>query len=217
MTLLLLFHKSEKITRSDLLMDKFIEQIVVKRAEGADFLKMAAFFSGGIIVCIFLWYVAAMLHFIPILPLVIIFASFGVIWLSWQLIQTTFIEYEYIIVNNELDIDKIIAKKNRKRLITIKLDKVTEWGAYTEGKNIEAEVTVKSHDCRYKNLWYLIAQHDKHGKTAVYFSPNRAVLELMNTVVPYSLRKKELKENEETVENQSENVATDENEKSRDI
>ncbi|MCL1822947.1 MAG: phage holin family protein [Oscillospiraceae bacterium] len=117
----------------------------------------------------------------------------GGIWLSWYFIRDTFIEYEYIVTNNEMDIDKIMAKRKRKRLITIKIDKAEEWGEYTEGKENNAAVTVQAHDCGYKNLWYIVTHHEKHGKTAVLFSPNRNILEAVNKSVPYSLRKNELK------------------------
>jgi hypothetical protein len=138
---------------------------------------------------------------IPLMP-VFLFANIGVIWVTWLLFQGTFVEYEYIVTNNELDVDKIIARKRRKRLITVRIDKSEEWGEYSDGKGSDALVTVQAHDCGYTNLWYIVAQHEKYGKTAVFFSPNMKVLEVMNKAVPYSLRKKELKEKkEDAVEN----------------
>jgi hypothetical protein len=203
-------------------MDNFIEQIVVKKADGADILKRAVFFAGGMGACIFFWALSASVFLLnPMISMIFVLISFGLVWLAWQLIQTTFIEYEYIIVNNELDVDKIIARKKRKRLVTIKLDKAEEWGEYTEGKSIEAAVTVQAHDFRYKNLWYILVQHDRFGKTVVYFSPRRAVLEVMNKAVPYSLRKQELKErepeNEEIAENQEKSNDGQEKEGSEDL
>jgi hypothetical protein len=172
-------------------MDSFVEQIVVKKTEAKDNLKRFGFFLGGAVLC---WvFLMASMIFQLLMP-VFLFAGFGAIWGAWYLFQTTFIEYEYIVTNNELDVDKILARKKRKRLITIKIDKAEEWGEYTDGKNIDSQVTVQAHDCGYVNLWYIVTHHDKYGKTAVFFSPNRAVLETINKAVPYALRKKELRE-----------------------
>jgi hypothetical protein len=171
-------------------MDNFVEQIVVKRSETKDNLKRLAFFFGGMILCIILLYIGMLI--IPLMP-IFIFMNFGVIWVTWLLFQSTFIEYEYIVTNNELDVDKIIARKRRKRLITVKIDKAEDWGEYADGKGMSSAVTVQAHDCGYQNLWYIVTMHEKYGRTTVFFSPNMRVLEMMNKAVPYSLRKKELK------------------------
>ena len=43
----------------------------------------------------------------------------GVFYYAYKLIKNSSIEYEYILTNNELDIDKIIAKSARKRMLTV--------------------------------------------------------------------------------------------------
>ena len=171
-------------------MDSFIEQIVLKKTEASDTLKRFGLIFGGTLL-FFISAIAALL----LVPYILML-GLGAVWLAWYLIQGTYVEYEYIITNDEMDIDKIIARKKRKRLITVKINTAEEWGEYTEGKEKDALVTVSAHDCGYKNLWYIIARHEKHGKTAVLFSPNRAVLEAMNKRVPYTLRKSELKQSQ---------------------
>ncbi|MCL2698172.1 MAG: hypothetical protein FWE74_08845 [Oscillospiraceae bacterium] len=175
-------------------MDNFTEQIVVKKTETRDNLKRLAIFSGGMLLCIAVMYFAMLIP--PLMP-VLLFVGAGIIWVAWLLFQGTFVEYEYIVTNSELDVDKIIARKRRKRLITIKIDKAEEWGEYSDGKGASSAVTVQAHDCGFKNLWYIVTMHDKYGRTTVYFSPNMKVLEMMNKAVPYGLRKKELKEKKE--------------------
>ena len=176
-------------------MDNFIEQIVVKKTEARDTFKRLGFFLGGLLLCFTFFTAGILTGWI----MIFLFLAFGTVWGAWHLMQGTFIEYEYIITNNELDIDKIMARKKRKRLITIKLDKTEDWGEYAEGKGKGAGTTVEAHDCGYKNLWYIMSNHEKYGKIVVFFSPNRAVLEAVNKSVPYSLRKKDLKEKSENV------------------
>ncbi|MDR2531769.1 MAG: hypothetical protein LBC82_02895 [Oscillospiraceae bacterium] len=189
-------------------MDSFIEQIVVKKSEARDNLKRAGIMAGGMALCL-TFGTLAMLIFA--LSMIFIFLCFGTVWLTWFFIQGTFIEYEYIVTNNEMDIDKIMARKKRKRLITIRIDKAEDWGVYAAGKDTDAQVTVQAHDCGYTNLWYIVTRHEKFGKTVVYFSPGRAVLEVMNKHVPYALRKKELKEQEKADENEIETEEAVEN------
>ena len=174
-------------------MDSFIEQIIEKKAEPKDIIKRLLLMAGSLLLCFVFVYLAFMM---PVISMVFFMMVFGTVWLTWILIQGTFIEYEYIITNNEMDIDKIISRKKRKRLITVKLNKTEEWGKYSSGKGENANVTVSAHDCGYKNLWYITVHHEKHGKTTLLFSPGRSVLQAVNKQVPYSLRKKELKENE---------------------
>lgn len=42
------------------------------------------------------------------------------------------VEYEYIVTNGEMDIDKIIAKRRRKRLITVNARTFERFGPFKE-------------------------------------------------------------------------------------
>ena len=166
-------------------MDSFVEQLIVKKTEGKDIFKRFALLCGGIFLFLFSLVVSYLTY-------MFFFALLGggALYLSWYMVQSTFVEYEYIITNNEMDIDKISAKRKRKRLITIKINKTEEWGEYSEGKGADAAATVQAHDCSYENLWYIVTQHEKYGKVNLLFSPNNSILEAVNKGVPYSLRKK---------------------------
>lgn len=100
-------------------MDLFLEYII-KRKKGVkeNILTLA------IILCVpSLVYLSILLLVTPIAPLTI-FIIAGIIFLAYWLISKMNVEFEYIITNNELDIDKITSKKTRKRLITIDLKKI---------------------------------------------------------------------------------------------
>ncbi|MCL2693785.1 MAG: hypothetical protein FWE60_01620 [Oscillospiraceae bacterium] len=170
-------------------MDNFVEQIVVKKSETKDNLKRLGLFFGGLVICL----ASLTAELLSPIPMIFMLLAIGSIWLTWLLFQSTFIEYEYIITNNEMDIDKIFARKRRKRLITLKIDKAEAWGEYSDGKGSDVAVTVQAHDCQYKNLWYIVFMHEKYGKTNLLFSPNRAVLEAVNKSLPYSLRRSDFK------------------------
>ena len=172
-------------------MDSFTEQIIAKTPEVKDIAKRMFIYSTGAILFIIFMSLAIMM-----IPLAMIFVALAVcsIWLARVLAHSTYIEYEYIVTNNEMDIDKILAKKKRKRLITIKINKAEEWGEYSEGKGAASAVTVQAHDCTLEGLWYLVTHHEKYGRTTVLFSPNNSVLQTINKYVPPSIRKRELAE-----------------------
>ncbi len=48
------------------------------------------------------------------------FLLIAAVWYgAFILMRSRYVEYEYILTNNEMDIDKIMAKKRRKRVITV--------------------------------------------------------------------------------------------------
>lgn len=173
-------------------MDNYVEQIISKKAEGRDTAVRMLILIGFSFVAA-LSIVCTLIFYFPFLLVI----GMGAVYLMWYLLGNTSIEYEYIVTNNEFDIDKIIGRRKRKRLITIKLNTTEEWGEYKNQAGEKASATVSAHDCRYKNIWYIVANHEKHGKTLLLFSPNDDVLVAVNKSVPYNLRKKEVKEIEE--------------------
>ncbi len=90
----------------------FMEKIVRKKKESADYIKIAGIVAAVVVVCflclVFIQYVAAFS------PLLII----GSIWGAWWLISSMNKEYEYIVTDNYLDIDCIVAKRKRMRVFS---------------------------------------------------------------------------------------------------
>ena len=97
-------------------------------------------------------------------------------------------EYEYILTNEDLDIDKIIGKRKRKRLITLKLNTAEEFGIQdgTNGEN--AEATVIASDGTNINSYYLIAKHKTHGRTMLIFSPDERMVGMILETLPYKVK-----------------------------
>ena len=79
-----------------------------------------------------------------ILTMLSVGALFGLVWLLTGMSY----EYEYILTNDDLDIDKITGKRKRKRLITLKMNTVEEFGIYdgTNGANADATVSFRRNE-----------------------------------------------------------------------
>lgn len=163
-------------------MDNYCEQLVEKKKTTADIVKMITLSLGlilGAAACMF----AAM--FIGLTFLVVI--AVGLLALGVWLVSGMNVEYEYIITNNEMDIDKIIGRRKRKRMITIDLTKADDLGKYPPEKDIESDTTVHATTGLEKNARYLLVQHKDYGKVKVIFNPNQKLMEAIAQEIPKSL------------------------------
>ncbi len=167
-------------------MDHYNEQLLAKVTDTKDILKRVAI-GIGLLLVIFISMLAMMMFGVFMLIIVPI----GGCYLAYILFTNTFVEYEYIVTNNDLDIDKIVGRRKRKRLITVSLASVTQWGEY-KGDTINADATVIATDGRGQGDYYLMAQHNKYGKVAVIITPIEETLININFAVPYNVKKKDL-------------------------
>lgn len=166
-------------------MDNYYEQLVEKRKTGADIARMVLISLGlilGASACMF-----ASIYFR--LTFLVIF-SVGLLALGVWLVSGMNVEYEYIVTNNEMDIDKIIGRRKRKRLITIDLSKTSDFGGYPPEEDVDAETTVHATTGLERNAHYLLAQHKDYGNVKVIFNPNEKLREAIAQQVPKALSAK---------------------------
>ena len=106
-------------------MDTFFEQIVPVRKDA----KSAAAVAG-------LWFLAvlvsavAFLFLLQYIGMMAFVLSFGAFYGAYKLSGRFNLEYEYIITNGTLDIDKIMAKSQRKRVLSVELSEVERLEKY---------------------------------------------------------------------------------------
>jgi hypothetical protein len=172
-------------------MDIFIEQLVVRKSDSKDSLLKLCIFMGMAVLCAFFitvaFFFAGMFQYVVTLA----FAAIGgVIWLGVYLIKGMNREYEYILTNHELDIDKITGKRKRKRMMSVNLNGAQVLELYKEELDLQADVTVCAHDNTFVNMWYLFIKSDSHGKIVVLFSPNDSFLFKLNKALPVRSRNK---------------------------
>lgn len=156
-------------------MDRFAEQLIAKLPDRTDYFKRGLIAAGellilALLVLLTLWAQYAILIFS-------VTAAAGSLWLMKFLWEGTNTEYEYIVTNDDLDVDKIIGKRKRRRMITIGLKTVTELAPYLNETEVSADVTVVAHDGTGEDLYYLLAQSEKYGRLMLLFNPNEAVRE----------------------------------------
>lgn len=164
-------------------MDNFSEQLVVKARTGSDNAKAFAIIAAMALVvaaCIFF-----VLQGLTILLAVAVGAVVGGIWL----LRGMGVEYEYIVTNKELDIDKIVGKRKRTRMITVDLSQAIDFFGYTE-ENGQFDTTVYATNGLETDAYCLIVQHSDYGKVNIIFNPNECTKEAIAKEIPNNLRAK---------------------------
>ncbi len=161
-------------------MDVFCEYIVTKKKDLLDYLLIFSIAAPVIILTCIL--VLLMLVFRPFAT-IILFLIVGIWWGGVQLIKGRSIEYEYILTNNELDIDKIVAKSRRKRVCSIDFNHIELCASisdptFTHIYNNSGEKTVKNlaGDINADNV-YFVDYSNEAQQMRVIFQPGKRMLE----------------------------------------
>ena len=157
-------------------MDTFIEQIVAKRKTLADWLIIGALLLALVLVAVLL---------IPLMPLsllLVVGAGYG----AWWLITGRNIEFEYSVTNGDIDIDQIIAKRKRKRLVSVSGKKVESLLPYNPAKTQTGfqRVVEVAPSMQETGLWSFTYHSKKNGHTLVVFQPDERVLKALYSGLP---------------------------------
>ncbi len=162
------------------IMDVFVEQLVKKPADGKTLVLKILIAFGVILVSLFCLYL--MLIGIVIALLLIFAAIYG----GFYLISGLNAEYEYIVTNGEIDIDKIIAKRKRKRLITAKPSKFEAFGKLADAAPVSGITVVEANGIADEEAedYYIDFTHDSFGKVRLIFTPTERTLEAVTPFLP---------------------------------
>ena len=162
-------------------MDTFFEQIVSMKRTGAQI----ACVVGIVLAAIMLLYGAFILAMIGLAPIGFLLVC-GICWAAYKLIMRSSIEYEYIFTNGDLDVDKIIAKSSRKRMVSINCSKVERYGKYNPAARVSDSVKKVYIFCNPsdENAKFLIAPNKKEGMVMIVFSPDERVRGAIEKSIP---------------------------------
>ena len=174
-------------------MDIFVEQIVKKPADGKVWtIRILIGLAMGVLLAVSLF----VLFIIPILGLAM---AFGIFWGGFRLITNSDCEYEYIVTNGEIDVDKIIAQRKRVRLITAKAPTFEAFGEYTDNTpDTDSDVTVVNavginESSAETKTYYADFKHASAGNVRLIFSPEERVVEaitpFLSSQLKYNMKK----------------------------
>lgn len=167
-------------------MDTFKEQLVKKTPETNDQIKKILIIITSCLLAVlcFLFFMGT-----PFAIFGVVIAG-GIIYGGYYLITNLMIEYEYILTNGDLDVDKIVAQRSRKRLATLDLALAHEFGKADQSLQVspnETLIMASANDPKQID-YYIRLNHSKLGNTVLVFTPSEEMLELVNNCLPRSLR-----------------------------
>ncbi len=167
-------------------MDSFAEHMVKKHPDSRDTGMRFGIIAGAIILSV----ITVFLCFLTGIWLILII-TIGIIYLAYYLFTNTNVEYEYAVTNGEMDVDKIIARRKRKSLISIDFRHCEAFGLYTEDvPDMENATLVLCSDNSGEGAYYADVNDDDLGQVRVVFTPDDKMIETIHTALPPQLKRK---------------------------
>ena len=158
----------------------FVEQLYSRKKTFKEYAAQAGIFLVTVVVAgglfSLLWRMTN-----PLLRMISIFALMGTVYFGFKLFRKLNVEVEYIYLNGEMDVDKIVAKEERKRILTVKTEDFIRFGEYTpEAESIiENSGAKKRFDFRSNTgakPYYAVFRHKTLGTVAMIFEPGEKIL-----------------------------------------
>ena len=161
-------------------MDTFFEQIIPIKKDGKTVGTVLGIWFLAIVLCFILFLFSGYIGSIFVLLIA------GILYGAFKLTGLFNVEYEYIITNGSMDVDKIVNKSSRKRVLSFELPNVTRLEKYTP--NILNSVNIKEvvFACNQNddNAYLMVAEKEGGKASYLVFSPNDKIKSAIIKFVP---------------------------------
>ncbi len=158
----------------------FIEELVRKKKTATDYLAVLGVLAlGAVLASILLTVVLPVfMKFGTVVLLLVVAVFYGV----YYFLQSVDVEYEYSLVNAEIDVDKIMGKKRRKRMVTVYIRNLEDFGTRKNpefNRYIENSDIKKVYACRDKNADDIFFTVYDEGLTRIMllFNPSDKIID----------------------------------------
>ncbi|MBR3761002.1 MAG: hypothetical protein IKK47_08470 [Ruminococcus sp.] len=170
-------------------MDNFSEQLVTRKETKSDKVSRIGTLITGSLFTLCLVLLGLLQLSQPVITLMFLFLAAAGGYMTYLLVQGRYVEYEYTFTNGELDIDKIIAQKKRKELLTVEVRNFSDFGKYSDDMEETEDMTVVyATDNIISNEYYADFEHKEYGRTRLIFVPDERMLENIKKFLPAKLR-----------------------------
>lgn len=167
-------------------MDLFAEQLVKKKRDSRDFLKIILSIVGALVLIVLLGMLSAFMPFVGMFMLIIVV---GIIYALYILITSTNLEYEYAFTAGELDVDAVINARRRKRVTSFVIDDMEilahksndDFSRYMNNPGLK-----KIYACtdREAEDLYFAAYTENGSGRLLLFNPNEKILGYFKAMAP---------------------------------
>lgn len=161
-------------------MDTFFEQITAVKRSGKDIAAITGIWLLAFIICFLLVLFMGYLGFFSFL--LIAGALFGAFKLSCRFN----VEYEYIVTNGTMDIDKIINKSSRKRVLSFELATVSRLEKFNQGllSSVNSKEIVTACNLNDPEAYLMVSSTEGKGTSYLIFAPDERVRGAIVKFVP---------------------------------
>ena len=161
-------------------MDTFFEQIIAVKKNGKAVAAIIGIWLAAFIVCFLL------IMFMGFLGTFSLLLAAGVLFGAYKLCSRFNLEYEYIVTNGTMDIDKIINKSSRKRILSFELATVSRIEKFNpaqlSGVNAkELFITCNQDD---PGAYLMVSATEGKGTSYLVFAPDERVRSAIVKFVP---------------------------------
>ncbi len=180
-------------------MDVFFEQIIKKKQNALQKFLKIGFIVTAIILIVFVLFYAVLLMGsgnpkYSIVASLLLLACFGIGYLTRWYVKRLYLEYEYSITNGDFDIDRIIGKAKRERIISTNCKDFEEFGVYDENtikrfENREFDSKVIAANLAESPLYYAVVTHKTAGSVLIVIQPNERILGALKKFIPKAVSK----------------------------
>ncbi|MBR4973538.1 MAG: hypothetical protein IKY45_03640, partial [Clostridia bacterium] len=162
-------------------MDTFFEQIITIKKGIKETLSFLGIWFLAIFLCLILLFVK-----IPVISSFSALLVLGVLFGAYKLCAFLNIEYEYIITNGVMDIDKIINKSSRKRMLSLDLAKTSRIEKYSPALLANVDKKQVFFACNQNDAnAYLIVIDNQTGKSRyLIFAPDDRIKGAITKFIP---------------------------------
>lgn len=163
-------------------MDIIYEQLLVVKKSKLNYLLMALIIILAAALGIFLFINSAKYS-------LLVFAIVGLIYGVMALLKQFFIEYEYIMVNGTVDVDKITAKSSRKRLLSFDTKDIIKCDKVVGGKVPQSDAKIKLVCGNLDETAYCLLLDCNGTKKQLVFSPDDRMKAAIKETAPRIISK----------------------------
>lgn len=160
-------------------MDILVEQVVKRKKNAHYFIRVMLYILAAILIpCTFvaIALITKRLYFITIGCFALLVCVYGL----WFFISILNVDYEYATLGDVFKVDRIIAKRNRKKVLKIKMKEINDIFRYSDSEMSKRKFkkVFNVGECEFSDDNYVIEFHDaRKGKCAIVFTPNEKLLE----------------------------------------
>lgn len=161
-------------------MDTFFEQIIPVKKNGKAAAAIIGIWLAAFIVCFLL------IMFMPFLGTFSLLLAAGALFGAYKLCTRFNLEYEYIVTNGTMDIDKIINKSSRKRILSFELATVSRIEKFNPAQlsGVNAKELFITCNQDGPGAYLMVSATEGKGTSYLVFAPDERVRSAIVKFVP---------------------------------